>query len=428
MNVTKQQAISLLTNNPYLLGHLVGFKDLNQLNNEWIKELVRNPTDKTIQAHRNSYKTTCVSLAIVVIMILMPRKRIAFIRKTDTDVKEIIEQVEKILRSQVVRLIVRAIYGIELLILEASQTKINTNLVSDIKGTAQLTGFGIGASVTGKHYDIIFTDDIVNVTDRVSRAERERTKLFYQELQNIKNRGGWINNTGTPWHKEDAFLLMPAPQKFDCYTTGIMSAEDIAEKKRNMTASLFAANYELKHIADDDVMFTEPVTNADPALVLNGTSQLDAAYYGEDYTAFTIVGIHDGKFYVFGKCWRRHVDDVMDNIVALHKEYLCGKLYTETNADKGYSAKELKKRDVRVVTYHEDMNKHLKISTYLKGAWSNVVFVEGTDEEYINQICDYNENAEHDDCPDSLASLIRKLKKKCERREEAKEYYSVTGI
>jgi hypothetical protein len=38
-----------------------------------------------------------------------------------------------------------------------------------------------------------------------------------------------------------------------------------------------------------------------------------------------------------------------------------------------------------------------------------VVFVQGTDQEYINQICDYNENAEHDDCPDSLASLIRKL-------------------
>ena len=33
--------------------------------------------------------------------------------------------------------------------------------------------------------------------------------------------------------------------------------------------------------------------------------------------------------------------------------------------------------------------------------------MKGTDENYINQICDYNENADHDDCPDSLASLIR---------------------
>jgi hypothetical protein len=55
------------------------------------------------------------------------------------------------------------------------------------------------------------------------------------------------------------------------------------------------------------------------------------------------------------------------------------------------------------------MNKHLKITSYLKAEWKKVFFVVGTDEEYINQICDYNENAEHDDCADSLASIIRKF-------------------
>lgn len=426
--ITKQQAKNLLINSPYLLGHLLGFKDLNRLNNEWIKQLVRNPNDKTIQAHRNSYKTTCVSIAIVIIMILMPRKRIAFIRKTDTNVKEILSQVDKILRTDTIRKIVFIIYGVELVILTSSQSQISTNLSADIKGTAQLTGFGIGASVTGKHYDVIFTDDIVNVKDRISRAERERTKLFYQELQNIKNRGGWINNTGTPWHKDDAFELMPEPDKYDCYSTGIMTQEQIQEKKASMTASLFAANYELKHIADDDVMFTDPVVGADISNILNGTAHVDAAYYGEDYTAFTIVAVHDSKFYVFGKCWRKHIDDCMQEIVLYYRQYLCGKLYTENNADKGYSAKELKKQEVSVHTYHEDMNKHLKISTYLKGDWQNVVFVEGTDEEYIDQICDYNENAEHDDCPDSLASLIRKLKKKKDRSGKNEEYRSILGI
>ena len=426
--MTRQQAINLLLNNPYLFGHLIGFKDLTELHNEWIIKLVRYAYDKTIQAHRNSFKTTCVSLAIVILVILMPSKKIAFIRKTDSDVKEIILQVQKILRTPQVAYLVKCIYGVEFAILSASQTQITTNLSKSIKGTAQVTGFGIGASVTGKHYDIIFTDDIVNVNDRVSRAERERTKLFYQELQNIINRGGWINNTGTPWHKEDAFELMPEPEKYDCYTTGIMSQEAIEEKKKSMSPSLFSANYELKHISDDEIMFANPVLNADIELALNGVAHVDAAYYGEDYTAFTVVTIHDGKFYVFGKCWRKHVDDVMDEIITYYNEFLCQKMFTETNADKGYSAKEMKKKGAKVFTYHEDMNKYLKISTYLKGDWENVVFCEGTDEEYIDQICDYNENAEHDDCPDSLASLIRRLKKKRERGEEPKEYHSITGM
>ena len=56
---------------------------------------------------------------------------------------------------------------------------------------------------------------------RLSQAERERTKLAYMELQNIKNRGGRFINTGTPWHKDDAFSIMPKPKRFDCYSTGI---------------------------------------------------------------------------------------------------------------------------------------------------------------------------------------------------------------
>ena len=181
----------------------------------------------------------------------------------------------------------RELYGIDLVV-DSTSNKINTNLPNDPRGTSQLVGRGVGGAITGQHYDLIFTDDIVNVSDRVSRAERDRTKLFYQELQNIKNQGGCIKNTGTPWHKDDAFELMPKPKRYDCYSTGIMSKEEIKDKKRRMTASLFAANYELKHIADDDVMFTEPVTNADISYIYNGISHVDAAYYGEDYTALPL--------------------------------------------------------------------------------------------------------------------------------------------
>lgn len=408
--MTKEQALNLLLNEPVKFGHLLGFTDLTELHNRWIIELVRIPIDKLIQAHRNSYKTTCVSIAIAIQVICMPSRKIAFIRKTDGDVKEIILQVQKILRTPHVAYIVKCIYGIDFAILAASQTQITTNLSSDIRGTAQVTGFGIGASVTGKHYDIIYTDDIVNVNDRMSRAERERTKLFYMELQNIKNRGGWINNTGTPWHKEDAFILMPEPEKYDCYSTGLMTEADIENKKSSMSPSLFAANYELRHIASEDVIFDKAVTGGEIEKVLNANfAHIDAAYGGEDYTALTIPRKTGGKYYIYGKLWHKAVDQCLDEIIAIRKRFLAGKIYCETNADKGYLAKSLREKGERVVTYHEDTNKYMKIVTHLKGDWENVVFVAGTDEEYINQILDYNEFAEHDDAPDSAACCIRLL-------------------
>lgn len=88
---------------------------------------------------------------------------------------------------------------------------------------------------------------------------------------------------------------------------------------------------------------------------------------------------------------------------------MASKIYCEDNGDKGYLCKELRAKGERVVRYHEDTNKYIKITSYLKAVWPDVIFVEGTDPEYINEICDYNENAEHDDAPDSAASSVRVL-------------------
>lgn len=410
----RDTAIKILEFRPVEFGHLLGFTKLTELHNGWMTHMIREKKDETLQGHRGSYKTTCVSIAIAILMVLHPSYRIAFVRKTDDDVKEVIKQVKKILTSQQMALFTEAIYGIPVQLTEDNAVALTTNLTDDIKGTSQLTGFGTGSSVTGKHFDIIFTDDIVNLKDRASRAERERIKLFYQELKNLLNRGGWMKNSGTPWHKDDAFSLMPPPQRFDCYSTGLISPEELEDIRSSMTRSLFAANYELRHVAAEDVLFTEPVKNADPAKAEQGLCHVDAAYGGEDYTAFTIMKRDNGKYYIFGKLWHKHVDDCLSDIIRLREMFLCGKIHMEDNGDKGYLAKDLKRRGERVAPYHESMNKYLKISTYLKKIWKDAVFVEGTDDEYIDQICDYNENAEHDDAPDSCASLARLLWRKGE--------------
>jgi len=409
MNISREQALHLIKWHPIEIGHWVGFKDLTDLHNQWLREFLFAEYDQTLQAHRGSFKTTTLSLFFAIHSVIRPNETLLYFRKTGGDVSEIARQTANILDSGCMHELVRSIYGLDLRLLKASSNEIHTNLATSIKGSSQIVGLGIGTSITGKHADIVVTDDIVNVNDRISQAERERTKIAYMELQNIKNRNGRFINTGTPWHEEDAFALMPNPSKYPWDKTGLITPQQAEEIKSHMTPSLFAANYELKHISDDEMLFPNPQTGADKSLVSQGTSHVDAAFYGEDYTAFTIVAIHDGKYYVYGKCWRKHIDSVMGEIVGLHNAFNCGKLYNERNADKGYVAKELRKYGVRVVSYDEHQNKFIKIVSYLKFVWQDVIFVEGTDEEYIKQIERYNEDAEHDDCPDSLASLIRIL-------------------
>ena len=410
----RRKAVEFLITKPASFGRLVGFTKLTDLHNAWILDMLKGEGDRTLQAHRASYKTTCVSIALALIIILLPNKRTLFLRKTDADIKEIIKQVQKILKDPHTQYFVQCIYGVNLKLTVESATEINTNLTTDIRGTSQLVGMGCGSSITGKHFDRIFTDDIVNVNDRVSKAERDRTKLVYQELQNIKNRDGRIFNTGTPWCKDDCFTIMPEAEKFDCYSTGLISDEQLEVIKKSMTRSLFAANYELRHIAAEDVIFQNPQTGADPSEVEQGDCHIDAAYGGEDFSAFTIVKKQGNIFYVYGRLWQKNIDDCLDEIQRLRAQFNAGKIYCEDNGDKGYLAKELRNRGERAIIYHENMNKFIKITTYLKAEWENVKFVAGTDKAFIDQICDYNENAEHDDAPDSLASQIRRLWKKKE--------------
>ena len=78
----------------------------------------------------------------------------------------------------------------------------------------------------------------------------------------------------------------------------------LEEIRCSMSDSLFAANYELKHIADKNAMFTSPQFMEDESLLYNGIAHIDAAYGGEDATAFTAMHkLQDGRIAAFGKRW-----------------------------------------------------------------------------------------------------------------------------
>ena len=410
MNAKQRQYLNLIKTKPYLLGVWSGFKDLGQLHNDWLRSFLFNKDDQTLLAHRGSYKTTTLAIALALMIVLYPSKNIIFFRKTDTDITEIINQVSKLLKSDLFIKLVYVLYNVQLTLTKDTTSEIDTNLHTNTKGTSQLVGIGINGSITGKHADIVITDDIVNVKDRISRAERERTKLQYQELQNIKNRGGRIINTGTPWHKEDAISLMPNVRKFDCYQTGLITKEQLQNLRSSMASSLFSANYELKHIADEDAMFSSPKFTAESYLLKDGVCHIDASYNGADGTAFTIMRDLGDRVITFGKRWDKHVDDCLNEIIEYRKHFMAGSIACETNADKGYLAKELRKRGEFVDEYHESQNKFIKIATHLRKSWSEIEFVEESDPNYINEILDYTENAEHDDSPDSASSLLRKLR------------------
>ena len=280
--------LDTLFDHPEELGREVGFTDMTELHGKWIRKMVFSGKDYTLQAHRGSFKSSCLAVAISIILIYYPERNIIFLRKTDNDVAEMLGMVSKILKSDTFCALVKEIHGKELTVEAESMNHLSTNLWNSPMGAPQLLGLGIKSSITGKHAWYVITDDICNKDDRESRAERERTKRQYDELQNIRNKGGRIINLGTPWHKEDVFSKMPNIECWDCYQTGLISKEQLEQLRQSMAPSLFAANYELKHIASSEVIFeTSPRFTNDASFLRDGVAHVDAAYGGSDYTAFT---------------------------------------------------------------------------------------------------------------------------------------------
>ena len=428
MNADQRAVANLLIQRPAEFGHMLGYTKLTDLHNRWIRGMVLGAGDATLQAHRGSYKTTAGAVGLTILMMLRGDLSMMFIRKTDDDVKKVISNIARNLKHPAAQTAYRTLTGRPLKLLTDTATEITTSAYTSVNAGAQLSGIGTQSSITGKHADFIWTDDIVNLLDRRSRAERERIKQFYAELLNICNRdGGRILNSGTPWHKEDAFTVMPPPQRWDCEHTGLMTAEDIDRLRKSMPPSLFAANYELRHIASEGALFKTPprfATDAMAAEVLgrdsataadllrDGEAHVDAAYGGEDSTAFTCAKRRGDTIFMYGRKWRAHVDTVLDAILNDAARLMCAPIYSEDNGDKGYLCKQINERGARGARYHESENKYFKIATWLRKWWENIVFIPGTDADYIAQIMDYTEDAEHDDAPDSAASIIRYLDRK----------------
>jgi hypothetical protein len=409
---------------PHKIANIVGFTKLTELHGEWIRGWLLNKKDETLQAHRDGYKSVALAVMLALRPLIYPDQTAILMRKTEMDVKITLGRVADMLSHELFRYFASKIYDKPLRLLKNNASEVHTNLMESARGEPQLSGLGINNSLTGKHAELIVTDDICSKKDRYSAAERQNTINVYYELENICSRasGGKFINTGTPWHPKDVFTVMPKPKVYTCYDTGLMTEDQIAAKKAILPFSLFAANYELRHVAAEGLLFdTERPKTSDDNMIANGKAHIDAGYGGDDCCAFTIAkkGRAMGKdgrvyeaIYVLGKLRQKHIDNCVDEFISYQRFYRAGAIYTESNSDKGYLAKDIRKRGGRAETpYHESQNKHAKISTVLKGAWESIIWHEDTDLEYISQVMEYSEDAPNDDAADSLASLILRLTK-----------------
>ena len=410
-----------LIDNPHLLGHLMGKDKLTPIHSEWIKYCWDSNEPRALQAFRGGFKSTSVDVVgIVRWFLLQPNDRIAIIRKSFNDAATIVSAVKQAMELPQIRELFKFAHGFYPKATMAKDGKLRYNFKVTITPEVSLTAHGIDSSLTGMHYDKIICDDIITLKDRVSKAERERTKEVVNELAtNIIDPGKGSIWIGTPWHKEDAWKEINKFADIAAYPISqfnFLGENAIEEKKRTTTPFLYAANYELEIKRDETSLFSEPNMAEGWDYTKKSYAHIDCAYDGNHYCAMTIISPLDNddptlakKFQGIGFAYPGNCKAWANEVARLFRKYKCRFLLNETNPDKGYFANQMEKLGVRTKTYAESENKHIKISTNLYEYWDRIYWSPDTDPEYLNQIIDYREGSEPDDAPDSCATLFREI-------------------
>lgn len=413
---TNKTLAKKLIKHPHLLGHYLGYARLTELHSTWIKLCWMSKKDFSLQAHRGSYKTTAVMvIGCIWWMLFHFNDRILIIRKDFTAASDILKVVSRLMASPKMHTLFIEIYGFDYNTTVDRSDKWSWSLKETETREGNINAFGMSPNITGSHGDKVLCDDIITLKDRLSQAEREKTIEYIRELRsNIVDPGQPVIFTGTPWHKMDGWSVLPEPVKYTIDDTNLeaFTPEHIQHVRETTTPSLFAINYKLLHIASENQMFVNP-RFGEWDYSYSCVGHIDAKYEGTDTGALTFFSEIDDpefKYQAIGFKFDCHVDDYMQTIEMLYYKFHCSAIYKEKNDDKGYVSKRLNEKNIQSIAYHELENKHIKISNYIYPIWKKIRWANETDLEYLNQIVDYEEGAEPDDAPDSLASLIKQGK------------------
>ena len=187
-DLESKNAINKVLDKPHQLGWLFGFKKLTSEHDAWINQFLNVPRGggSTLQAHRNSYKTTSGLVAMALLALLYPDLRVLVVRKTIQNAESLITSLIKIFESEIMQFLCYARYQKSSFVTEKwSKAGILLSSKNSISPENSFEPAGVGTSITGRHYDYIWCDDIINMEDRNSAAEREATKSYVRELGNI---------------------------------------------------------------------------------------------------------------------------------------------------------------------------------------------------------------------------------------------------
>ena len=414
---------------PHKLGHMLGYDKLSPLHGEWIKLFFQYAKFGVLQAHRGSYKTTCGIVGATLLFLCNPAMRLLIVRKNSSLASDVLKTIQKHFETNdVLRLYMFSRWNL---------TDAKTGVWSSERTTfafkqtvtpeSSITAAGVGASITGAHFDYIWSDDIVTIEDRYSPAAREWAKAYFRELNNLIDPLGQTRLSGTPWHSADVFSTVEEKyfedRRFPVGTVPMPADEltEIIARKDRLPYAEWCCNYELRHVQDNDTLGafeTVDVWDCQYCVAFIDPSFSDKT--DTDATAVSVVGVNKrGKILFTGMKLPRSISDEktrLDILDFLQRFTPVESVIESQLADTSiffidaFRASERRYPVKNLWTIKRQYKaKHERIAATVIANKPDMCILNGTQGDYSLEVSRYYKGAPHDDAPDSLAGAIEHL-------------------
>jgi len=414
--------IDYLIENPHRFGNYIGYERLQPIHSEWIKFCLTDPGDHCLMAHRGSYKTSAITVVGVIwYLFFSPNTRFLIACADASRAKDLMGEIKRNYEKPALR----ELYGligidepIDKTWWKADSISLSTRTIHTKEGN--ITARGAGNTITGLHCDIIIGDDIVTLKDRTSQAERDFKRIWIQEFQSVVDPGpdNKISFVGTHWHKDDIYATLDyQTREYPIGSLEILTDQDVAKIRKQQTKAFFAAQYELKHISDEDVVFQGPL-EYDKKIKGKCIGYIDPAAGGRDSTAMIFGILSDGNLYIIGAYLINvSLDKLYTKILKTSDNHLCSELIIEDNGFQKALLYELRvNRGMdNIVSKTSSVNKNVRIMNVLK-YWDKIYWSKDIKPEFLSEVLDYFEpddymknNVQADDAADAMAGLVERV-------------------
>lgn len=422
-----------------LLGYNLLSKDIHK---KWIQNLTAKESKRRLYLKpRGTYKTSIYAISYPLWRMLKnPNIRIAICGSNAENANSHIRSIQKhILYNKKFIDVFGNLYNKKL---SWTQNSFSISLRKKFQQKENnISALGFGSQMTGKHFDLIIADDIVNNEDRESPIIRKKKARWFEDIISVIEPNGEILIIGTRWHTDDFYNyiindLNPKLPKCEKYEIEIETALN-ENGEANFPSILPLSKLETLKIEKGLIEFNSQYMNCP---ILPGTQiffesdfnyfdfnddfykKTNIAYldpslgknYSSDYSALIIGNLSSNNIlFILDAVIIRVLPDLLIKTISEYCQmYNIKILGIESNSFQEYMADDIEKKlivnGLKILKIKNYTNKEIRIQSLqplIKNG--NIMFRQDSRNRYpllIEQLITYP-ISQNDDAPDALEGL-----------------------